>query len=120
MKDFQNGQRVRVLRDNDGNAIDGWGTVARLRRADNGAWIALDLRSEHCPFPADDATRSTHVMAYPEDCEPAAPARSTSTPDTVPRPPGCVCTWEQGDTLCPVHPTCPGCGLPVEQCECSG
>jgi len=27
------------------------------------------------------------------------------------RPDGCVCTWEFGDSDCPVHPTCPGCGL---------
>jgi hypothetical protein len=74
MTRFSNAQRVFVKRDHRGNAIDGWGAVARLRRADDGAWIALDVRSEHCPFPADDATRSTHVMAYPEDCDPAAAA----------------------------------------------
>ena len=42
--------------------------------------------------------------------------------DTEPRPPGCVCTWEFGDSECPVHPTCPECGLPtapVNQCECA-
>lgn len=74
MRAFRDGQRVFVRRDYRGNAIDCWGAVARLRRGD-GAWIALDVRSEHCPFPAADATRSTHVMAYPEDCSSAAPAR---------------------------------------------
>jgi hypothetical protein len=116
VKRFEGGQRVHVRRDYRGNAIDCWGTVVRLRRADDGAWIALDVRNEHCPFPSDDATRSTHVMAYPVDCEPIASA--PNDPDTVPRPPGCLCTWEQGDSACPVHPTCPGCGLPLEQREC--
>jgi hypothetical protein len=71
---FENAQRVFVKRDHHGNVINGWGTVARLRRADYGAWVALDVRNEHCPFADDDRTRSTHVMAYPEDCDPAAPA----------------------------------------------
>jgi hypothetical protein len=32
------------------------------------------------------------------------------------RPVGCVCTHEEGDSECPVHPTCPECGCAV--CEC--
>jgi hypothetical protein len=36
--------------------------------------------------------------------------------DTEPRPAGCLCTWEFGDTECPVHPTCPECGC--SECEC--
>jgi len=32
--------------------------------------------------------------------------------DTEPRPRGCLCTWEFGDTKCPVHPTCSECGAP--------
>lgn len=36
--------------------------------------------------------------------------------DTEPRPAGCLCTWEFGDSACPVHPTCPACGCVV--CEC--
>ena len=35
-----------------------------------------------------------------------------------PRIPGCLCTHEEGDSACPVHPTCDGCGCVV--CECSG
>jgi hypothetical protein len=76
MKRFQLGQRVLV------NAVDANigtmyfgeprpGVVTRLRRADNGAWVALDKRepdSNVHPFPADDATRSTHVLAFPEYC----------------------------------------------------
>jgi hypothetical protein len=37
--------------------------------------------------------------------------------DTEPRPAGCLCTWEFGDSPCPVHPTCPGCGC--AECECA-
>ena len=46
------------------------GVVHRKRRADDGAWVALDERApgDVHPFPADDATRSTHVLAYPEQC----------------------------------------------------
>lgn len=36
--------------------------------------------------------------------------------DVMPRPPGCLCTWEEGDSECPVHPTCPECGCVF--CEC--
>lgn len=71
MKRFKDGQRVMVKLDESGEPIGVQGTVARLRRADHGAWIALDERHERCPFPADDAHgRATHIMAYPEDCEP--------------------------------------------------
>lgn len=48
------------------------GTVVRMRRCDDGAWIALDTRlgaplDRVHPFPADDS-RATHVLAFPEDC----------------------------------------------------
>lgn len=33
-----------------------------------------------------------------------------------PRIPGCMCTHEEGDSLCPVHPTCEECGC--VECEC--
>lgn len=36
--------------------------------------------------------------------------------DSMPRPPGCLCTWEEGDSECPVHPTCAECGC--VECEC--
>lgn len=70
MKRFTNGQRVFVRHDRDGEPIDRWCTVARLMRADDGAWIALDERHERCPFPENDETRSTHIMAYPDSCSP--------------------------------------------------
>ena len=75
MKRFGNGQRVLVKAvEEDRIPIPPTlGTVRRLRMADAGAWVALDSRLEDKfhPFPADDETRSTHVLAYPEDCEPA-------------------------------------------------
>ena len=36
-----------------------------------------------------------------------------SDSDTVPRPAGCVCTWEQGDSDCPVHVQCSECGADI-------
>lgn len=78
MKRFSQGQRVfvKVIDDPNGDEalpIHAPGTVKRIRRADNGCWIALDKRSPtpgaH-PFPENDAAgRGTHVLAYPEDCE---------------------------------------------------
>jgi hypothetical protein len=72
---FREGQRVRVLwcaRD-EGTPVNAVGTVVRLRRADEGAWIALDKRHEHAafhPFPAEDESgRGTHLLAYPDECE---------------------------------------------------
>lgn len=41
-------------------------------------------------------------------------------PDTIPRPSGCRCQWEQGDSECAVHPTCGECGCVVCECEPKG
>lgn len=71
VKRFALGDRVLVLRDHAGREVQIPGTVSRLRRADDGAWITLDRRCDACPFPADDANRATNVMALPDDCEPA-------------------------------------------------
>jgi hypothetical protein len=60
----------------EGHVINAVGHVERLRMGDGGAWIALDQRqgdSAVHPFPADDR-RGTHVLAFPEDCDPEAPA----------------------------------------------
>jgi hypothetical protein len=67
-------QRVIVHRTAYGFAVGGIaGTVTRLRRADDAAWVQLDHRHDNPEvhsFPADDdAGRSTHVVAWPEDCE---------------------------------------------------
>lgn len=64
---FDNGQRVFVRVNHLGETVELWGTVCRLRRADEGAWIDLDERHACCPFPEDDP-RGKQVMAYPEGC----------------------------------------------------
>jgi hypothetical protein len=70
MRRFATAQRVFVIVDHAGNRIDRAGTVRRLRRSDDGAWVELDERHECCPFPADDASRDKWIQAYPEDCRP--------------------------------------------------
>ena len=70
MKRFKANQRVLVKVDDNERTINKLGTVARLRRGDEGAWINLDERSEHCPFPEGDS-RANNILAYPEDCEEA-------------------------------------------------
>lgn len=63
------GQRVFVSRDENGNEVGAWGSVARLRYSDSHhAWIRLDARHERCPFPADDATRGTWLLTYAAYC----------------------------------------------------
>jgi len=75
---FYDEQRVRVLIVAERGAsgmvpVFGlMGTVKRLRRADDGAWVELDDRSKIAdvhPFPEDDATRGKHVLTYPEWCD---------------------------------------------------
>lgn len=71
-------QRVRVHSAAHGACFLGGveGTVVRMRRADTGAWVALDSRLDGAisaahPFPADDEHgRGTLVLAYPFDCSP--------------------------------------------------
>ena len=69
---FKNNQRVWVRREcHRGLDVHVMGTVVRLRRADNCAWIALDRLADNpeChPFPAADS-RGKHVLASPDDCE---------------------------------------------------
>jgi hypothetical protein len=71
VKRFKLKQRVFVRSDGDGAAVGEWGTVVRLRRADNGAWVKVDRRPPaspaRFPFPATDP-RANHLIAYPEDC----------------------------------------------------
>lgn len=71
IRSFHDGQRVKVLRNEKGIAVGAVGTVKRLRRNDNGAWVELDRRHKNeavHPFPKGD-DRARHVLAYPEDCE---------------------------------------------------
>ena len=69
---FSNGLRVYVRQDAYGNDVGRNGTVARLRRADDAAWVRLDERVDHCPFPASD-DRGTDILAFPQDAEPERP-----------------------------------------------
>lgn len=75
MKKFLNGQRVQI---NKGPLEGLCGTVRRLRRADDGAWVECDERplpqfaiDDHATFPFplnDEHGRGKHTMVYPEDC----------------------------------------------------
>lgn len=69
---FHQGQRVHVVRNEDGRAVNAIGTVYRIHIAGRGASVKLDRRHKDAgvhPFPAKDE-RGTLVRAYPEDCEP--------------------------------------------------
>lgn len=58
----------------------------------DGSWRFDGLRLEHkCP---DADPQSGHFAAEHVD-------------DKEPRLPGCVCTYEPGDSACPVHPGAP-------------
>jgi len=68
---FHQGQRVQVLRNEKGIAVNKPGTVWRVHVRDNGASVALDQRHKNAkvhPFPSID-DRGTLVQCYPEDCE---------------------------------------------------
>lgn len=75
MKRFKgNGQRVWVRAVGEFDKIDlpvpAVGSIVRMRRCDDGAWIRLDVRQpEHFhPFHEGDE-RSNDVIAFPENCD---------------------------------------------------
>lgn len=68
------GQRVHVLRDEDGEAVGAWGNVVRLCWGKSQAWVRLDERHARCPFPLDDHSRATWILTSPEHCSSVAPA----------------------------------------------
>ena len=82
MKRFQLAQKVRVLAEVDCLApppasdaqrllIGKTGTVVRLRRADEAAWVKMDcdLPAELRSFPADDEHgRANHIILWPSEC----------------------------------------------------
>ena len=104
------GQRVYVIRDESDGAIGEWGNVVRLRRSDEGAWVRLDKRHDRCPFPADDESRSTYVLTYPECCSSVAPER----PESCRR---CIeCEGEAHHWLTSM-PECPEGGEPFISCK---
>jgi len=82
MKAFRLGQKVRVLADIQCAApppssqaqellAGKTGTVVRLRRADEAAWVRMDcdLPSALRSFPADDENgRGNHIILWPQEC----------------------------------------------------
>lgn len=75
MRDFKQGQKVRVKAGTTGGSDElagKTGTVARLRRADSCAWVAMDcdLPDGLRAFPADDEHgRGRHIILDPSECE---------------------------------------------------
>jgi len=76
MDKLEIGERVRVHRceDEAGDPLllgGAAGTVVRLRRADDGAWVRLDARQTPLahPFPEGDA-RGSDVLTCPAWCSP--------------------------------------------------
>jgi hypothetical protein len=65
---FSNGQRVKVTEGDDAGKT---GTVVRVRRGDDGAWIRLDTEPAHPNFLAQDE-RHNDVMLYPEQVKAGA------------------------------------------------
>ena len=72
MRQFKLGQRVFV-RNCEGVPICELGTVERLRRNDDGAWVRLDERStwEGVHHFSIEDSRANNVLAFPGDCDPA-------------------------------------------------
>ena len=82
MRSFQLGQKVQVLAEVDclappppseaQTALAGkTGTVVRLRRADEAAWVKMDcdLPAALRSFPADDESgRGNHIILWPQEC----------------------------------------------------
>lgn len=79
MDEFKVGERVMVSLVGDGDEPTELpekkpGTVRRIRTNDGGAWVHMDDRlggeyEKLHPFPANDPTRATSVLTYPEYCE---------------------------------------------------
>ena len=71
--------RQRVVVTSPHHALTGrTGTVHRLRRADNGAWVRMDedLPEDLVLFTDADDPRHRDVCLYPEQCAPADEVRS--------------------------------------------
>lgn len=69
------GQRVHVLKTDEGHVVNATGSVVGVRMSDAAAWIRLDARlpdgSAH-PFPVGDA-REAYIVAWPHDCTEVKP-----------------------------------------------
>jgi len=77
MKQFHNDQQVRLVNPPSRlKGMQGWtGTVVRLRRNDNGAWVRMDriLPSKIRVFDDPDDTRFCHLLLFPDECKPLVP-----------------------------------------------
>ena len=64
-----NGMRVRCIKEPLQGKL---GTVVRVRRGDDGAWVHMDdpLPQDLRSFPADDS-RADHIVLFPEECQEA-------------------------------------------------
>jgi hypothetical protein len=83
MRKFENGQRIQVTPFTACTApppptaaqqfLHGaTGTVVRLLKRDNSAWVKMDIRppDKLCPFPANDEHgRGNNILLYPEECK---------------------------------------------------
>lgn len=69
MDRFKDNQRVRVS-DPESPLLGKAGTVVRLRRADDRAWVRMDdtLPMDLRVFPEGD-DRANHAMLWPEECD---------------------------------------------------
>lgn len=79
MKTFKLGQRVTVQKDVAGEAIGIDGTVVRICRSNDGAWVRLDQRHERCPFPADE-DRGQCIRTFAQYCAPTKTRPPEATP----------------------------------------
>lgn len=72
MNSFAEGQRVLVKQTEDGITLNAVGTVVRKKISEPSAWVELDKRSKNkAAHPFSDKQRERHVLAHPDDCEPA-------------------------------------------------
>lgn len=73
MDKFRDGQRVTVT-SKEHKLVGRSGTVSRLRRGDDGAWVNMDddLPADVKSFPSADP-RARNVVLYPDECEPRNP-----------------------------------------------
>ncbi len=71
MKRFKDKQRV-IVKNPTHPMVGETGTVCRLRRCDEGAWVNMDrdLPGDLRSFPENDSSgRKNHTILYPSDCE---------------------------------------------------
>jgi len=78
MNAFKNGQRVQICIGEPSPLIGLTGTVVRLRRADEAAWVAMDAVPAGCensfPFYGQEGDpREKSMLLYPRECREVQP-----------------------------------------------